>query len=66
MSFNCYFITETIENDIITLEIYLIAKKRVIFLLKGSDFLDKENIKSQIKFGYWLQEIKVTYSMIAS
>ena len=35
MSFICYFIAETIENECITFEIYLDAKERVIFSLYG-------------------------------
>ena len=31
LSFNCYFIAETIENECITFEIYIDAKERVIF-----------------------------------
>ena len=33
LSFNCYFIAETIENECITFEIYLDARERVIFSL---------------------------------
>ncbi len=35
LSFNCYFIAETIENECITFEIYLDANERVIFSLYG-------------------------------